>query len=142
MTTTADESQPTSAAGRCVTESSKALAANKTTTSQDAYCIKQKANQTDPFVRYQQAKNLNPQVLSYNCNLAYLDNKFLDGGDREVNLPMTTTSRRMNVRIERFNTSCCTLLQPLINDNDYYIKEWVESLSQTPNKGSWKRSVK
>lgn len=96
MTTIADESQRTSAAESCSTEGSKTFA--NTTTSQDAYCIKQKLNQADPFVRFQQTKNRNPQILSYNSNLAYLDNKLLDDRDKEINLPMTTTSRRMNVR--------------------------------------------
>jgi hypothetical protein len=101
MMTIDDESYPTSAAGNCGNERSKALAANKTTTSQDAYCIKQKVNQGDPYVRFQLTKDRNPQILSYNSNLAYLDNKLLDDGDREINLPLTTTSQRMNVRNER-----------------------------------------
>jgi hypothetical protein len=107
MMTVDDEPYPTSAAESCGTERSKALASSRTT-SQDAYSIKQKMNQGDPFVRFQLTKDRNPQILSYNSNLAYLGNKLLDDVDREINLPMTTTSRRMNVRNERRMISYCT----------------------------------
>ena len=94
-----DKSCPTSFAGSCITERSNALTGYETT-SRDAYSVKPRMDlSADPFARFQQAKRRNPQILSYNSDLAYLDNKFLDV-DIETNQPMTTTSRQMNVRKE------------------------------------------